>query len=62
VNLDLMLKLATTLSKDFVFCRIDFYELNGNIFFGEITLHPGGGVEPFDSFNSDLEAGNYILI
>ena len=39
-NLDEMLKIAETLSKDFIFARIDLYNINGKIYFGEITLSP----------------------
>jgi hypothetical protein len=62
VNLDLMLELAKKLSNEFIFCRVDFYEIEGRIFFGEITLHPEGGVGPFKNFNNDLELGKFISI
>ena len=59
-NLKLMFQLAERLSNDFPFCRIDLYNIEGEIFFGEITLHPGGGVEPFGSYSQALEVGNYF--
>jgi hypothetical protein len=60
VNLDKMLELARKLSLDFKLSRIDFYEEKGKIYFGEITLHPEGGVGPMDSFRSDLKLGELI--
>ncbi|MFM1771018.1 MAG: hypothetical protein RLZZ71_160 [Bacteroidota bacterium] len=59
-SLSAMIELAKLLSSDFQFCRIDLYEHGNKVYFGEITLHPGGGVEPFDSFSSDLKFGTYI--
>ena len=38
-----MIKLANILSKDFPFVRVDFYEVNNRIFFGEMTFYPTGG-------------------
>lgn len=59
-NLNEMITLANKLAEDFIFARIDFYNKNGKVFFGEITLHPGGGVAPFDSFESDLYLGSLL--
>ena len=42
-----MLDLAKKLSKDMVFVRVDFYEVNGNIYFGEITFFPASGTSRF---------------
>lgn len=39
-SLDVMLSIARKLSSDFSFSRIDLYEHQGNIYFGEITFHP----------------------
>jgi hypothetical protein len=61
-NFEKMIELAAALSSDFIFCRVDLYEHNDKVYFGEITLHPGGGVEPFDSHNSDLQMGQYIKL
>lgn len=61
-NLKQMLSIASKLSEDFVFCRVDLYEHEGRVYFGEITLHPGGGVEPLDSYRSDLSMGEFILV
>ena len=39
-SLDLMLRYATQLSKNLPFARIDFYEIDGKPYLGEITLTP----------------------
>jgi hypothetical protein len=57
-----MIQIATKLSADFVFCRVDLYEMNDRVLFGEITLHPGGGLEPFDCYKTDLMIGEFIQL
>lgn len=42
-NFDLMIKYAEILSKPFIHCRVDLYNVDGQIYFGEITFHHGGG-------------------
>lgn len=42
-NLDEMLEVAKNLSEDFIYARIDLYNVNGKVYFGEITLSPNSG-------------------
>lgn len=42
-GLDEMIRAAEKLSDRFPTARIDFYDLDGKVFFGEITLSPAGG-------------------
>jgi hypothetical protein len=60
VNLQLMINLAIKLSRDFIYSRIDFYEVEGKVYFGEITLHPEGGFGPFRSYSEDLFFGDFV--
>lgn len=46
-NLEQMLSIAQTLSKGLPFVRVDLYEVDGTIYFGELTLFPGDGFEEF---------------
>lgn len=39
-----MQEIARLLSKDMPFSRIDLYEINGKVYFGEITLFPASGL------------------
>ena len=39
-GLDKMIEVSKVLSKPFDFSRIDFYDIEGKIYFGEITLTP----------------------
>lgn len=47
VNLSLMLEMANKLSQEIPFVRIDFYEIDGKVYFGEITFFPKAGYEEF---------------
>lgn len=47
---DNMIELAEKLSKDTIVLRVDFYEVNGKIYFGELTFFDASG---FDSFEPD---------
>lgn len=61
-NHEEMIKLAEKLSKDIPFARIDFYEINGKTYFGEITLYPGSGFEEFTPSEWDKTLGNWIVL
>lgn len=58
-NYDLMVSLAKTLAEPFSYVRVDFYNVNGHIYFGEMTFAPGGGYsDDFESYKYDLWMGN----
>ena len=44
-NLDKMFEFAKILSKDIPFVRVDFYEANGQLYFGEMTFYPNAGLD-----------------
>ena len=44
-NLDKMFEFAEILSKNIPFVRVDFYEANGKLYFGEMTFYPSGGLD-----------------
>ncbi len=46
-NLDEMLIVAAKLSKGFEHVRVDLYNVDGKIYFGEMTFFHGGGVNDF---------------
>ena len=52
VNLEEMIFVAEKISKDFDFVRVDLYDVNGQVRFGEATFYPGAGLEVF-SIESD---------
>jgi len=59
-NLSLMLDYAKKLAADIPFVRIDFYEINNNVYFGEITFFPAGGYEKFEPEEWDYKFGELI--
>lgn len=60
INLDKMLEVAETLVKPFPFVRLDLYNINGKIYFGEMTFTPLGGMVNFHPQFFLNEMGNYI--
>lgn len=59
-NFDKMVELATILSKPFPFVRVDFYEVDGKLYIGELTFTPGGGFEAFQPVEWDYKLGSMI--
>lgn len=57
-----MLKLAELLSKPFPLVRVDLYEVNGQIYFGEMTFSPGNGTVPFTPEEWDYKFGDMIIL
>lgn len=62
VNLRLMIELAEIIAHDLTFARIDFYELDGRVYFGEITFFPGNGLEEFTPEEWDNTLGSWIKL
>ena len=42
-----MIEISEILSKGIAFCRVDFYDIQGKLYFGEITLYPNAGFGEF---------------
>ena len=55
---DRMKEIARVLSRGFEFVRVDLYEIDGNILFGEMTFSPACCVFPYFSKEFDIEMGN----
>jgi hypothetical protein len=47
-NFDEMIKISELLSQDLLHIRIDLYNVNTKIYFGEFTFHNAGGIIHFD--------------
>ncbi|WP_287622091.1 ATP-grasp fold amidoligase family protein [Parabacteroides sp.] len=45
-NFEKMKELAALLSRDLPFVRIDFFNVNGHLYFGEFTVYDWGGMRP----------------
>jgi hypothetical protein len=59
-NLEEMIAVAQALSKEFDYVRVDLYNCNGRVYFGELTLHHGGGWERFDPPSYDSFYGDKL--
>lgn len=52
-----MIELSEALGAEFTYVRVDLYEIDQNIKFGEFTFYPGAGHDPFDPPEWDLAFG-----
>lgn len=57
-----MKEIGDILSKDFPLVRLDFYDADGELYFGEVTLHHGGGFDRFYPEELDYEYGKKIVL
>ena len=57
-NINGMISIAEKLSEDFPFARIDLYNIQGEIIFGEITFYPWSGYVKYVPDSFDFELGN----
>ena len=57
-----MRELAEALGKGIPQARIDFYEVDGKVYFGEITLFHYSGVVPFEPKEWDRKFGEFIKL
>lgn len=55
-----MKELASKLSKRIPHVRVDLYEANGKVYFGEMTFYHFGGVVPFEPRDWDFKFGKLI--
>lgn len=55
---DKMVELAITLSRDLNYSRIDLYNVDGKIYFGEITLCPASGWDKLNTKEHDFYLGS----
>lgn len=62
VMFDEMKVLAEKLAKNIPFVRVDFYEVDGHIYFGEMTFYPGCGWEPFTPQSWDYVMGEWLRL
>lgn len=59
-NYEKMIELAEILAAPFKFVRVDFYEVNNKVYFGELTFYPGSGVEEFTPSKWDIIIGDLM--
>lgn len=59
---DEMKKVASTLSQGLTHVRVDLYEANSKVYFGEMTFYHFGAVVPFEPREWDLRFGEWIKL
>jgi hypothetical protein len=55
-----IIEIAENVSKYFKYVRVDFFEVDGNLYHGEITFHDGGGFERITPHAWDLKLGSLL--
>lgn len=59
-GMDDMFEIAAKLSKGFPCVRVDLYNVNGKIYFGELTFYPASGIDGNRLYEADLHFGKKI--
>ena len=57
-----MLNVVRELCRDFTFVRVDLYEMDQKVLFGELTFTPTGGLADFFTLEADLILGQMLDI
>lgn len=55
-----MFELARVLTKNFKHCRADFYDINGKIYFGELTFSHFSGMQAMEPTDWDEKFGSWL--
>ena len=61
-NLNKMISMAEQLSKGISFVRVDFYNIYGKIYFGELTFFPASGMGRLAPSGVDETIGEYLFL
>ena len=62
VNFDKMIELSKVLSKGFPHVRVDFYEVDGMVYFGELTFYHDSGFVLFEPEEWNYKFGEMIKL
>lgn len=57
-NMNKLINIAKVLSNQFKYVRVDLYNVDGKIYFGELTFCHGSGWEPLSSKDADFYLGS----
>lgn len=61
-NYELMYELAEELASGTAELRVDFYEVNGRVYFGELTFFDGSGFDKIEPIEWDYKMGSMIQL
>lgn len=62
VTFDRMVEFAKIISKGYPHVRVDFYEVDGHLYFGEFTLYHFSGFMPFQPAEWDRKFGEWLKL
>jgi hypothetical protein len=60
LSFPLMIEFAEKIAKLYPYIRIDFYDVDGRLYFGEVTHHHGGGFDQIRPVEWDYELGDRV--
>lgn len=61
-NFTEMIEVASKLSQNFIFIRVDLYAINSKIIFGELTFFPTGGNKRLNIERFNKEFGDFLVL
>ncbi|PID86229.1 glycosyl transferase [Candidatus Gracilibacteria bacterium] len=61
-NFDKMMNLALQLSEGFMHVRVDFYSVDGQVYFGEMTFYHQAGLVPIKPIEWDYKMGEMLKL
>ena len=59
-SFELMMNIAKKLCKNYKFLRVDLYEVNGKVYFGELTFYSASGFENLSPKEWNLKIGDML--
>lgn len=62
VALGSMIDVARELAREHVYVRVDLYDLEGQVIFGELTFYPASGLPDFIPDNQDFICGSMLAL
>jgi len=62
LNFEKMIALAEVLSQGYPHIRVDLYDINGKIYFGELTFFHFSGNVPFEPDKWDYKIGEWLKL
>lgn len=62
IHLNKIIELSESILEQFCFLRLDWYQVDGKIYFGEITFHPGGGFSEIYPSEWDKKIADSIIL
>ena len=62
INFNIMVEYAKKLARPFKFVRVDFYEVGGKVYLGELTFVPGAAMFHYKDRKNDVEVGDMLKL